>query len=329
MVVYPLMFDPILQPRIWGGRALERLYGRALPAGEKIGESWDISDLPEGVSVVSNGPGAGHSLHDVVTRWADRLLGAAPLAEGRFPLMVKFLDAHDVLSVQVHPDEGACPRMGGIARAKHEAWYIVEARDDAVIYAGLEPGVTREEFLAAVADGSVERMLRRVPVCEGECYYLPGGTVHAMGAGVVAAEVQTPSATTYRVFDWNRTDGNGKPRPLHVEQAVMCIHFGQAGPVQQPRRHEADAWTMTTRLVACPQFVIDKVRAVQGFERKLSGGMMLAWIVLAGRGRLETEGLPEPIRFKAGQSLVIPAEPNETVLTIESDCQWLQVSVPV
>jgi len=314
MLVYPLLLEPILLPKIWGGRNLARLFERT---------------LPEGVCAVGVGPEAGRTLRDLVADWGERLVGAASLAEGRFPLLIKLLDAEDVLSVQVHPDEEACEQLGGDARVKHEAWYIVEARNGAAIYAGLRPGVTREQFAAAVADGTVADTLERIPVRAGDCYYLPSGTVHALGAGVVVAEIQTPSDTTYRVFDWDRLDDDGKPRTLHIEQAMMCIHFGAPPPSQQPRQHESDPWTTTTRLVTCPRFVIDKVRATEGFEQRLDIDQMGVWVVLSGRGQFRTTGLDEPIDIQAGRSLIIPAGVDETVFAAETDCTWLAAAVPV
>jgi mannose-6-phosphate isomerase len=328
MIVYPLALGPILVEKIWGGRGLERLFERPLPEGKKIGESWEVSDLPEGVCTVAAGPEAGRSLHEVVETWGTRLVGSAELVDGRFPLLIKFLDAEDVLSVQVHPDEEACKRIGGDARVKHEAWYVIDARDDAAIYAGLKPGVTRERFASAVDDAAVEEMLQRTPVKAGDCYYLPSGTVHALGAGVVVAEVQTPSDTTYRVFDWNRLGADGKPRTLHIEQAMIAIHFGEAPPKQQSRTHESDAWVTTTELMGCPRFTMERVRIGEGYGRRLDSGRMLIWMILSGKGRLTTEGLDEPVGLEAGHSVIIPAGLDPTVLTVESDCTWLQAAIP-
>jgi len=328
MTVYPLVLEPVLVAKIWGGRGLERLFDRPLPSGEKIGESWEVADLPEGVTPVATGPDAGRSLHDMVAAWGERLVGTVPLVDGRFPLLIKFLDAEEVLSVQVHPDEAACAQIGGDARVKHEAWYVIEARDDAVIYAGLKPGTTREQFEAAVADGTVADKLQRIEVRAGDCYYLPSGTVHALGAGVMVAEVQTPSDTTYRVFDWNRLSDDGKPRALHVDHAKMCIHFDEPPPTQQPRRHESDPWTTTTRLAECPRFIMDKVRTIEGYEQPLAPGSMAIWMVLAGRFRLTTAGSDAPQEIRAGQTVVIPADVDETVLAVEADATWIRVTVP-
>jgi mannose-6-phosphate isomerase len=328
MIVYPLTCEPLVKPRIWGGRTVQRLFGLASALEGKIGEWWVVSDIPEGVTPVKGGPEAGRPLRDVVERWARRLVGDAPLVDGRFPLLIKFLDAGDRLSIQVHPDEEACRQLGGDARVKHEAWYVVSAEDGAAIYAGLRPGVTREEFSHAVGEGRVADVLERIPVRAGDCYYLPSGTVHALGAGVVVAEVQTPSDTTYRVFDWNRLGDDGHPRPLHVDQAMACIHFGEAPPIRQPRRHQADAWTTSTRLVTCPRFILDKVRAAEGFERRLGAGHLELWIILEGGGGFTTDGLADPIAFSAGECVVVPAEPEPTVVRLRADTVWLRVTVP-
>lgn len=328
MTIYPLVLEPILLEKIWGGRNMELLFGRSLPEGKKIGESWEVTDLPEGVSKVAVGPAAGKTIHDLVEEWGERLVGSAPLVDGRFPLLIKFLDAEDVLSVQVHPDEEACEQLGGDARVKHEAWYVIEARNDAAIFAGLKPGVTKDEFAQAIEKGSVEQTLQRIPVRAGDCYYLPSGTVHALGAGVVVAEVQTPSDTTYRVFDWNRKGDDGKPRPLHVDEALVCIHFGEEPPVQQPRQHESDAWITRTRLAECPRFIMDKVRLNEGYEQPLEVHEMMIWQVLEGRCSLDTTGVDGSITVDAGQSVIIPAGLEATTLSAPSDCTWLQATIP-
>jgi len=329
MIAHPLLFEPILVPKIWGGRTLERLFGRSLPPGVRIGESWEVSDMPEGVTTVAVGPAAGRSLRDIVGELGRRLLGGAPLADGCFPLLVKLLDAKDVLSVQVHPDERACEQMGGNCRVKHEAWYVMEAGERALIYAGLRAGVTRTDFDKALAAGTVRELLQPIPVRPGDCYYLPSGTLHALGPGILAAEVQTPSDTTFRVFDWNRPGDDGRPRPLHIEQALKCIHFGEPPLVQPRKEHVSDPWTTRSRLVTCPRFVMDKVRAAEGFQRPLEPGEMQVWIVLEGRGGFTTNGVSTPFEFQPGQTWVIPAIPDDTIVSIETDSAWLQITVPV
>ena len=190
--------------------------------------------------------------------------------QGSFPLLIKFLDARQDLSVQVHPDRAMAERLGSGVRVKHEAWYVLETEGDAAIYKGLKAGVSRSDFSAAIESGTCDELLRRIRVKPGDCHYLPSGTVHALGAGVLVAEIQTPSDVTYRVFDWNRVDpASGRPRELHVEQALECINFGPVDESAQKRSHLASHWTTVTRLVTCESFIIEKVRMVAGLEQRI------------------------------------------------------------
>ena len=327
VTVYPLVFEPILKRRIWGGRRLER-YGKRLPPDTPIGESWELADLEEDQSVVRTGLAKGRTLGELVRAWGPDLLGDVELFEGRFPLLIKFLDANQVLSVQVHPDEATARRLGGNVRAKNEAWYVIEAGPDGAIYQGLAEGADRQTFAAAVAEGRTEEMLRRVPVRAGDCHYLPSGTVHALGGGVMVAEIQTPSDVTYRLYDWDRVDpATGQPRELHVEQALECIDFS-AGPPRQERSHVASLWTTVTRLVTCESFLIERVRMREEFEQELTYGGLTVWIVLEGRGQLDHPGSGEPLTFAAGDTVLLPAGLAKANLKVVEDTCWLEVNVP-
>jgi len=329
MLPYPLVFTPILKPKIWGGRRLETILHKPLPPDQPIGESWEIADLEDDQSVVANGPAAGMKLEQLVRQWGSDLVGPAELFDGRFPLLIKFLDAAENLSVQVHPDEAMARRLGGRVRPKHEAWYVVAAEPGAAIYRGLVAGVTRDDFRRAVAAGTVERLLRRIEVRPGECYYLPSGTVHALGAGVLVAEVQTPSDVTYRVFDWNRLDpATGQPRELHIERALECIHFDAQDEPAPPRTHLADMARVVTRLASCEFFTIDKVRAAEGFQAGLEMDGMRIWMLLAGAIRLSCGALPEPLELGVGAVVLIPAALKEARVEARADCVWLEVAVP-
>jgi len=207
---YPLVFDPFLLPKVWGGDRLAR-FGKGVKRGDKVGESWELADLPSTSaggagggafrSVIANGPLKGKTLHDAIVIWGRQLMGEAALAVGGdFPLLVKLLDASENLSVQVHPSPGYAAAHPG-ANLKTECWYILEAAPGAVIYKGVKAGTTRELFAAHIRDGTVVGDLVSVPAVVGECHTLPSGTVHALGAGVLVAEVQTPSDTTFRIYD--------------------------------------------------------------------------------------------------------------------------------
>jgi mannose-6-phosphate isomerase len=221
--LHPLTFTPIFKERVWGGSRLAAL-GKPLPAGAPIGESWELVDLPEDQSVVASGPLAGVPLGELVRQHRDELLGPAALDGGSFPALVKTIDAAQTLSVQVHPDGAVAARLGG--RPKCEAWVILDATPGALLYVGLVEGATRERYRHAVEEGRVEELLVPLAVRAGDLVPIVPGTVHAIGAGVVLAEVQQPSDTTYRVYDWGRVGLDGKPRALHLEQALQSIHFG-------------------------------------------------------------------------------------------------------
>ncbi len=330
MRVYPLKFKPIFKRRIWGGRNLESMLDKKLPPTETIGESWELADLELDQSVVAAGPAAGRTLAQLVADWGKDLMGRAKLFDGRFPLLIKYLDACDVLSVQVHPDEAYVQRHGGDARVKHEAWYVLHAEPNGCIYRGLKPGVDRTAFEAAVKAGNTQDLLNRIPVRAGHCYYLPSGTVHALGAGVVVAEIQTPSDTTFRVFDWNRVDAaTGQPRDLHVDQALECIHFQDSALAPDPpRSHVASLWTAVSRLVTCPSFIVEKVRMVQGMEQEIPYAEPVVWMVLDGCGVLLTGSAETDTPFQRGDTILLPAELRDVRVRTDDDCAWLEITIP-
>jgi mannose-6-phosphate isomerase len=310
-----MTFEPLFQERIWGGRRLGELFGKTLPPDVPIGESWELSDLPHGQSIIANGPLAGQTLRAAMERFGPDITGCADAA-GAFPLLIKLLDAEDVLSVQVHPDADACRRMGK-GEPKTECWYIVAAEPGAAIYKGLKPGTTRQVFAEAVRNGTCADYLQKVPVEVGQCHFLPSGMCHAIGAGLVIAEIQQPSDTTYRVFDWNRVDANtGQPRQLHIDEAMESILFEQ---------DETTPAATIGRLVDAPEFKVDKGHQVPGGEVLFQPGRMRVLVILTGSGRVHTEGEPQTA-FTAGQAVLIPAA-CESVMQCTADCEYLTVTV--
>ena len=313
MDAYPLKFEPIYKQRIWGGRRLHEVFGRELPAGQKIGESWELADLPEDKSVIVNGELAGLTLLAAIDRHPEQMTDDASFPRP-FPLLIKLLDAQDVLSVQVHPDPQTCERMGK-GEPKTECWYIISAAPGAVIYKGLKKDVTKEQFAKAIKDGTVAETLAEVEVCEGECHFLPAGTAHAIGAGLLIAEIQTPSDTTYRVFDWNRVDDAGKSRELHVAEALESIHFDISS--------EDLPVTTVGRLVDCEYFTVDKGHQARDCELLLSPGRMKVLIIISGVGTiLSTTG--NLIEFRAGDCLLVPAA-YEGAMRFASNTHYLTV----
>lgn len=336
MSLYPLKFRPRLVEKIWGGRKLQAVLGKELPAGINVGESWELYDFPPGVvdksddwvsAVIANGPLAGKTLHWAVEEYGPQLLGDVPLAgAGQFPVLIKFLDAREDLSVQVHPDE-AYARRHPEAHLKTEAWYVVQHDPDSRLLKGLMPAVTREQFQSAIAAGTVEQLIRAITVKEGQCHYLPSGTVHALGAGILAAEVQTPSDTTFRVFDFNRIDAQtGRPRGLHVEQALECIDFSHPPEPTQPRSHVAGFFTTVTRLIRSPYFTIEKVRFTEGVEQSVPYDQPVVWMLLQGSLELRAGGLEEAVQVQRGETVLLPARMKDAKIKTLAECQWLEIT---
>ena len=214
--------------RIWGGRRLESEFGKTLPAQKLIGESWEIVDRPEAQSIVRNGPLRGKTLHELWTQHRHDVFGDIPDAP-RFPLLLKLLDAHQKLSLQVHPPETAAKGLGG--EPKTEFWYVAAAEPGAELYLGFRESITRDQLENALRDGTAADHVHKIRVRAGDAVFLPAGRLHALGAGNLLIEIQQNSDTTYRVFDWNRTDpASGTKRDLHVEQAIQSIDFEDVRP---------------------------------------------------------------------------------------------------
>lgn len=244
----PLVFEPLLMERVWGGRELESLYGKHLPPCARIGESWELVDREEAQSVVHTGELRGETLHQLWTERRREIFGGRIPDTPRFPLLFKLLDAQDRLSVQVHPPSTVAPRLGG--EPKTEMWYFAATKPDADIFAGLRPGVTREDFRDALKSGDVAEKVHRIPVHAGQAIFIPSGRIHSIGAGNVIVEVQQNSDTTYRVFDWNRVGLDGKPRTLHISESLDSIDFDDA----EPRLAEPDS----ELLVECKHFRVER-----------------------------------------------------------------------
>jgi len=312
---YPLKFRPIYKQRIWGGQKLREAFGKDIPPLAKIGESWELADLPKDKSVICNGELAGQTLASAVEKYPQEITGDQNFRLP-FPLLIKFLDAEDILSVQVHPDPETCRRMGK-GEPKTECWYIISAAPGAVIYKGLKKGVTKEQFARAIENGTVAELLAKVPVEAGECHFLPAGTAHSIGAGLLIAEIQTPSDTTYRVFDFNRVDDTGKPRQLHIAEALESIHFG-------PESSDLPVTTIG-RLVDCEYFKIDKGHQAKGCELLVSPGSMKTIIFITGSGTFLAPDA-DAMEFKAGDTVLVPAV-YEAAIRFAGDTEYLTVTI--
>ncbi len=263
-MLYPLKFEPILVERVWGGTTLTR-YGKPVPAGKRIGESWEISDRPGAESRVANGPYKGQTLRELIqTLGPDAVIGRArPPGTPRFPLLIKLLDARETLSVQVHPPAAIAGQLGG--EPKTEMWYILETAGDAQLIAGLRRGVTRSQFEEALASGTLADLVHRLPVHPGDAIFIPSGRIHALGAGLVLVEIQQNSDTTYRVFDW------GRPRELHVKQSLASIDFDDFEPASTPLP------------VTCEHFITEKLMLAREQSGRCDGSTFHVLCCIAGK----------------------------------------------
>jgi mannose-6-phosphate isomerase len=320
-VLYPLTFHPIFKERIWGGRELEKLFGKNLPPG-KIGESWEISDRPNDESVVANGKFAGKNLRWLMENFPREILGdAKPAAQNRFPLLCKILDARDKLSLQVHPPAHKIAELRG--EPKTEMWFIAAAAPGAELFVGLRRGVTRAEFEGKIQDGSVADCFHRIPVCAGDTMFLPSGRVHAIGAGLVIFEIQQNSDTTYRVFDWNRGGLDKKPRELHVAQSLASIDFNDFEPKLVAEKFSGDEKTKSRPLVRDQLFNVEHWEMKNGAMTKLADKKLQ--IVAAISGKIEIKSDSEILDLSAGQFCLIPAILERTEILAKSDATFLRV----
>lgn len=336
MLLYPLKFQPRLVEKIWGGRKLQTELNKPIPQDKPIGESWEIYDFPPGVvektdqwvsSQIANGPLAGQTLHQLIQKYGPDLHGTVPLTNNnQFPILIKFLDAREDLSLQVHPTKQYADTHPG-SHLKTEAWYVLQNDPNAKLYRGLKTGVTKDQFRAAINDGSAMDLVNAYPVKPGQCYFLPSGTVHALGAGILVAEVQTPSDTTFRVFDFNRLE-NGKPRTLHIEQALECIDFSGHPEPEQKRSHTAGFFTTVTRLVTSDVFTIEKVRFTEGVEEAIPYDQPVVWMMLEGQAQIKVGDQKDPTPITKGETVLLPARMKNPILKTASDCVWLEVTFP-
>ena len=337
MPLYPLLLAPMYKEKVWGGRTLEQ-FGRTLPGGPEtsIGESWELADLaatsPSGGggeaarSVIRNGPLMKRTIGEVVRDFGPVVTGSMSLsADGSFPLLLKYLDARENLSVQVHPSESYAAEHAE-AHLKSEAWYVVAADPGSTIYRGVLEDVDPDRFRAAIEDGSVADLMYREVAEPGQCVYLPSGTVHALGAGILVAEVQTASDTTFRVFDWGRTD-----RELHLEEAMACIDFGVARANQPPSAdlvERVDGWEARS-LVACRHFTMTEWHSSAPGSRVFASEELSVLMVIRGNVTLSWgEDVRRTLAVGAGDTVLLPAALASVTLDVEDTLTLLEVTPP-
>ncbi len=320
-MLYPLRFQPILREYLWGGRKLETL-GKQLGDGPHYAESWEICDHGLDQSVVLAGELAGATLGELVSGRGPELLGRHNPQE-RFPLLFKFLDAQRKLSVQVHPDDARAAQLDPPDLGKTEAWVVLDADPGAVLYVGLKRGFDRAALEREIARGTCELCLNQIEPKVGDCVLLPAGVCHAIGEGLLIAEIQQSSDVTYRLFDWNRVGPDGKPRQLHIEQALEAIDydFGPGRP-QTPRATDRD---YVTRLVHCDKFILDRWE----FDSPQSvGGDDRCHIIAVLEGAVQVEGDPCGTPLTRGSTALAPASCGNVRLTPEGRATLLDAYLP-
>lgn len=294
-MLYPFQFKPIFKTYLWGGRHLDTIFHKAVPPTGPVAESWEIVDRADDNSVVANGPLAGKTLRWLMDNHGPELLGRAPTWKGRFPLLVKILDARESLSLQVHPSNETAEEFGG--EPKTEMWHLVHADPGASLAVGLKRGVTKTQFAAALKDGTVERCFHHVPVKPGDTMFVPGGRVHAIGAGCTLFEIQQNSDTTYRVYDWNRRGPDGKLRELHIEQAIKTINFEDHEPsLAKPKG---------AVLVECPFFTAERHELTSSREDRCDGTSFHILAGVSGQAKVIAGSFTESLG--TGEFLLLPA----------------------
>lgn len=323
--MYPMKMCPDYKQLIWGGNRLKTLFDKDIPS-DKTGESWEIACHKNGKSVVANGVFAGKTLEEVLQSEGLPLLGTRFTQKelDTFPLLVKLIDATDRLSVQVHPkDEYALAHEGDLG--KTEMWYVIHADPGSSLIYGVKEGVTKETFAAAIADGTVGELLNFVPVQAGDVFFMPATTLHAICEGLVIAEIQQNSDTTYRVFDWNRVGKDGKPRELHVEKALEVTDLTpKVGHEKVQGEAVREGENLRTKYVSCRYFATEKLEVVHCATEPMDGSHFDLLLILEGEGVLSGGGADVP--FRKGDSFFMPA--NMGAYTIRGTCSLLKSYVP-
>jgi mannose-6-phosphate isomerase len=322
--LHPLRFEPIFKRLVWGGRRLATVLRKPIGEGSEYAESWEISDHRNGLSRVADGPFAGATLRELVVNHGEHLFGSAVGAREQFPLLVKFIDAQQDLSVQVHPDDDLGRRLAN-DNGKTETWVIVHAEPGALIYAGLKEGTTREAMIAAIEAGTVESLLHSFPARNGDCILIPAGTVHAIGAGVVLAEFQQMSDATFRLHDWNRMGLDGQPRELHIAESLEAINF-DAGPVAPILSEvEPTSWGTRERLCRSDYFALERLKLTASTT---IGDPDRFTIVLGIDGEVEVRSGDSVVELALGQTLLLPASIGRCEVVPRGSATLLTCVVP-
>jgi mannose-6-phosphate isomerase len=324
--LYPLRFEPLYEYRLWGGRRLAGVLTAPLPGTGPIGEAWVLSDREDHPSRVADGPLKGRTIAQLLQQFPEEAMGRLAGRFRRFPLLLKFLDAREMLSVQVHPADTHTELLPAGETGKTEAWVVLEAGPESRIYAGLKPGTTADDLRRGLANGTVADRLACFTPKPGDGVFIPAGTVHALGGGVVVFEVQENSDVTFRLYDWNHVDAKtGKPRALQVDQALACIDFGKCAGGLAPPMVEATEPVERERLFDCDHFRLSRLRGDSPFAVG-APGVPRVLVCIAGSGLVEHGGATYTIG--KGDVFLLPAVVGACTFQPRGRVNVLEIEVP-
>ena len=326
MPLYPLRFEPIYQYRLWGGRRLSSLLSAPLPGDGPIGEAWLLSDRSDHQSLVANGPLKGKSIGQLMGQFREQLMGKLASRFRRFPLLLKFLDAHELLSVQVHPSKAHPELIPAGDTAKTEAWVVIEAEKGSHIYAGLRLGTTADTLRKSLDDGTIADHLVCIVPKPGDAVFIPAGTVHTLGEDVVVFEVQQDSDVTFRLYDWGHIDSKtNKPRPLQVDQAFACIDFGASNCGLVAPRIETTTPVERERLFDCDAFQLWRLLGQDPFTVGATAEPRVL-VCIEGSGQLAHKGTPYAVG--RGDVWLLPAEAGKCAFQPGGEVTLLEIAIP-
>jgi mannose-6-phosphate isomerase len=324
--LYPLRFEPIYQYRPWGGRRLAELLSAPLPGDGPVGEAWVLSDRDDHQSRVANGWLKGHTLRDMMEQFREPLMGKLSPDLRRFPLLLKFLDAHEMLSVQVHPSAAQTDLIPVGESGKTEAWVVIETSSESQIYAGLKPGTTADDLRHSLVGGTIVDHLVNIVPKPCDAVFIPARTVHTLGGGIVVFEVQQNSDVTFRLYDWGHVDAKtGKPRPLQIDQALASIDFAQSTEGLALPFVETTTPVVRERLFDCPQFLLWRLRGRSPFTVGAEN-VPSVLVCIEGQGELEYAGVPYAVG--KGEVWLLPAVAGACAFHPGSAVTLLEIAPP-
>ncbi len=323
--LYPIRFKPIYKEKVWGGNRLCTILNKDCDPTKPIGESWEISAVQENISIVENGFLAGNNLQEIIEIYLTDLVGDKVYYKYgiEFPLLIKFIDANDTLSVQVHPDDNTA-KFRHYAYGKTEMWYVIYAEPGAKLYMGWKHDMDRQTLLKALDDGTIEQHLNVEPVQPGDVFFIPPGRVHALSKGIVVAEIQETSDITYRLYDWGRVGLDGKPRPLHIDLAVDVIDYKAYDNYKTSYEPQLNK---TVQLISCEHFTTNLLEFNRIIEKNyLALDSFVIYIVVEGYFALEYYK-KQRVELKKGQTVLLPAEFSEVRLLPFEKSKILEVYI--